>query len=195
MNNEKLSLFKKFNLASRCRVIKLVDIFLIIILLLLIFQSIYNLFTNEVSDNDAILRLDLIFRSSLSSIYGYILSANFLNNGQNKSETNYTIKPSEIVDTITEQDIDTNKIGFTSGILENPENSPPTTTSCNCHCEFDSQDIQIFIIGTLGVFALIVLIVARNLSTEIPLSEIGLSQIRDMLSASTGFLLGYPSKK
>lgn len=59
--------------------LKLVDLFIIIILIILFLHLCISLFKgNEISQ--AYAKIDLVFRTVLSSIFGYVLSSNFISN-------------------------------------------------------------------------------------------------------------------
>ncbi len=200
MNNKKLSPDKKGEIKNACKTVKLMDFFLIVILLLLIFQSVYSLFFNDPSDNGPMSRIDLIFRTSLTSIYGYILSANFLSSQSvtpNKNNIKGSQPPKKLVSN-TNSNVITNKIGFTTGTVENIEANAPIIEDVDtipCTCGFNSEQIQIFIVGSLGVLALVILIIVRNINIERSYSEAILGQLINMVSAATGFLIGIPTKK
>lgn len=57
--------------------IKLIDRCLIIVMAILMFQSIYNLFVNEVNSQDTT-TIDVVVRTTSAAIFGYFLSANFI---------------------------------------------------------------------------------------------------------------------
>ncbi len=60
--------------------IKMVDVFIIIILIILIMNIGASIFIADDVDKQIATRLDLGFRTTLSSIVGYVLSSNFISN-------------------------------------------------------------------------------------------------------------------
>ncbi len=60
--------------------IKLVDIFIIIVLIILLANASFSIFSVEDESRQIASKLDLAFRTTLSSIIGYILSSNFISN-------------------------------------------------------------------------------------------------------------------
>ena len=63
--------------------------------------------------------------------------------------------------------------------------------------ENERETLQIILISSVGMVSLLFLLVMRN-SGMVPLTDSALSassQLRDFLSGSIGFLLGYPVKK
>ncbi len=60
--------------------IKLVDIFIIVVLIILLINASFSIFMVEEPTKQIASKLDLAFRTTLSSIIGYILSSNFISN-------------------------------------------------------------------------------------------------------------------
>ncbi len=60
--------------------IKLVDIFIIVVLIILIANASFSIFSVDDELRQTATKLDLAFRTTLSSIIGYILSSNFISN-------------------------------------------------------------------------------------------------------------------
>lgn len=156
--------------------IKLIDRCLIIFMIILMSESIYNLFSNRVSpinSND----IDIIIRTTSAAIFGYFLSGNFIKKPRSKDDNcskqneildKKTILPYEEIDTIEEYDKNIK--------------------------ELNASNQQIIIATIIGITALVVLIIARNYIELNDKSIAVISQMRDFVSGCVGFLLGCPTK-
>ncbi len=60
--------------------IKMVDKFIIIILIILVINSAVSIFFVDDGTKQTAVKLDLVFRTTLSSMIGYVLSSNFISN-------------------------------------------------------------------------------------------------------------------
>ncbi len=60
--------------------INMVDIYIIAILLALVFNSSISIFIKDTSDSEVANKVDLVLRTTLASMIGYILSNNFISN-------------------------------------------------------------------------------------------------------------------
>lgn len=91
-----------------------------------------------------------------------------------------------------------NKIGFSESKTElisgQIKDLSPKQTNDN--------SLQIIIVSFIGLFSLILLIILRNIDPwnngSMPLTDSALStvsQLRDFISSSIGFLIGYPVKQ
>ncbi len=60
--------------------VKIVDLFIIVILIILLLNASASIFVVESETKQIASNLDLAFRTTLSSIIGYILSSNFISN-------------------------------------------------------------------------------------------------------------------
>lgn len=152
---------------------RLVDFFLIIFMIILMGQSIYNLFSHEIytQDRDAI---DIVIRTTIASIFGYFISTNFLSvqkASQDKAPKEGTsLEDIELGSSPCEPKVSTKKVG----------------------CRVRQQ---IIIVSCFGLFSLIILIIVRN-TNSIPESAIAsVSQLRDFLSTSVGLLIGHSTKE
>ncbi len=140
--------------------IDLIDWCLIIIMLILLTHSIFNLFYEQPSsemNND----IDKLVRGSIASIFGYFISAHFLNNSAKRNN--------ECVCNVSDEPKDTHQM--------------------------TTKNVQILIVGLMGILSLGALIIARNI---IPLTMSALpavSAFRDIIYGCVGFLIGYPHNK
>ncbi|MBY2476389.1 hypothetical protein KWV16_05810 [Clostridioides difficile] len=180
--------------------IKLIDRCLIIVMAILMFQSIYNLFVNEVNSQDTT-TIDVVVRTTSAAIFGYFLSANFIKKSSRKY-INTDVSSNIFVDENSSnkgQEPNTNNImnvkntiGFTSD-TDNYEKKVSVNKIEGIE-EGETSELQIIIATVICVVALIVLFVVRNFTTTAPASLGTISQMRDFVSGCVGFLLGCPSK-
>lgn len=186
--------------------VKLIDRCLIVFMIILMVESIYNLFSdrvNPINSND----IDIIIRTTTAAIFGYFLSGNFIRKSKSKvisypEETKGLDKrpilsSDEKTQVMVQEAINNkkeiiefsynevkNSVHDNKGIIEEEDNNKELIVS----------NQQIMIATVIGVTALIVLIIARDSIgiTEKSISTI--SQMRDFVSGCVGFLLGCPTK-
>ena len=196
------------SLTKSLKKLKLVDRCLIIFMIILMTESIYNLFSgkvNHINSND----IDIIIRTTTAAIFGYFLSGNFIRKSKNKV-TNCP-KEIEVLDdksilpcdektqVMFKEDINNKK-----EIIEFTYNQTSTSIDDNKNIieehdndnkkELNASNQQIIIATIIGITALIVLILARN-SIDITEKSIStIAQMRDFVSGCVGFLLGCPIK-
>lgn len=183
--------FSKVHLVDRC---------LLLFMLVLLIQSAFSLFdaTNSAGE---IHTIDVIVRTSISGIFGYFLSANFIRHESSGKHTGTKTEKAAAIDNSGNAAIK-NSIGFTppasspelaSGsadftAIPNPEPGADTTGK-----------LQIIVATSIGLFCLVMLIVVRDLcSLQIldPSSSTfaaTVSQFRDLVSGCVGFLIGCPT--
>ncbi|CCL26593.1 TPA: hypothetical protein ACSVPQ_000376 [Clostridioides difficile] len=180
--------------------IKLIDRCLIIVMAILMFQSIYNLFVNEVNSQDTT-TIDVVVRTTSAAIFGYFLSANFIKRPLRKY-TNTDVSSNLFIDNnlspkgqeSSQNNIMNvkNTIGFTSE-ADNYEKKIPINNNEGFE-EGETSELQIIIATVICIVALTVLFVVRNFTTTTSASLGTISQMRDFVSGCVGFLLGCPSK-
>ncbi|GKX66677.1 hypothetical protein [Inconstantimicrobium mannanitabidum] len=159
--------------------VKLVDRCLIIFMIILMTQSIYNLFFNESTLQNSNV-IDIVVRTTSASIFGYFLSSNFLNRPSIK-KSKYA-KNNRILDetSVTYE----NKLE-----IDNLDNKDENEQSRNIN------EQQIVIATVIGVISLVVLLIARNMNIINTTTAATISQLRDFVAGSVGFLLGCPIKR
>lgn len=184
--------------------IHIVDKFLIIFMLLLMFQSTHNLFANHTATGESA-HIDVIVRSSTAAIFGYFLSTNFMrhtsNRSKNKVDSNsksYTKDAPTVSDGVIQ-----NRIGFEA---HDSDNTLRVTEIGNTDSEINQSSnessvskLQIIVTSIIGLFCLAVLIIARDISalnTDMTASITATAtatQFRDFVSGCIGFLIGCPT--
>lgn len=188
--------------------IDLVDRCIMLILIILMAQTIFNLFTHHAGQNEAI---DIVIRTSLASLFGYIISANFIRHESSTTMPNETPLQPEQFSQLTLEDLSTSSINLTSsnqdsvmesmqptGVdiidpllhLTNPIENKEKFSLSGFDQKSRPHDIQILFITAIGLIALISLLMANNLETIDETLASTISQLRDFVSGSIGFLIG-----
>lgn len=125
--------------------------------------------------------IEVIFRSTLASVFGFLLSSNIRFNEKKKS-----IKIKEIKDELSKIELD----------LEVLDNNTEEKEKCDLEQYYDDEDINLVQIAiSLGVtiisiFVLSIVLITNNIE-NVP----SISQIRDLMCTSIGFLIGGSRKK
>lgn len=173
--------------------IKLIDRCLIIVMAILMFQSIYNLFVNEVNSQDTT-TIDVVVRTTSAAIFGYFLSANFIKRPLRKY-TNTDVSSNLFIDNnLSPKGQESNQnnimnvkntIGFTSE-ADNYEKKIPINNNEGFE-EGETSELQIIIATVICIVALTVLFVVRNFTTTTSASLGTISQMRDFVSGCVGF--------
>lgn len=183
-----MTLWQKFKAALKK--INVVDTSLLILMLILMAQSAFNLFVNEAVSQDSN-AIDAVVRTSAAAIFGYFLSSNFV---KKKDEApNQTSSQGGIYlprETVAEQ-TPKNQIGFaiTSepsppeiGTVQTEEPQAPAPVVYSKH--------QVIIVSGIAIISLVTLLIFRNFTTMTIEAIATISQLRDFISASVGFLVG-----
>lgn len=159
---------------------------LIIIMIILLIQSIYNLFNPEPIGTNA-MSINIITRTSIASIFGYFLSENFLKNEIIKS------KNSNVIVSLNKNKVNSNNSEDSSNnnylINENHSiNSNADLKEYICN-----KTLQIIIALIVCVIALLSLIIGNCFNLIPSSASPTVIQFRDLISGCIGFLLGHSS--
>lgn len=186
---------KKPNIYRRLRVslntLHLADKCLLVFMAILMLQSAYNLFFHGIimQENN---KLDVVVRTTAAAIFGYFISANFQNGSrgamENEQYNNNVIR----IDNVTS---DTGsqpkaKFGFSAKAGSQELKMGDIVSSCKTQPECRNR-LQIIVVAAIGVFALVILLIARNHIATSDASASTISQLRDFVSGSVGFLIGH----
>lgn len=145
--------FRALHTADKC---------LLVFMTILMFQSAHNLFASEIAMQGGNV-LDVVIRTTAAAIFGYFISANFQNGGEDTAE-------------------------------EIP--LPTTPPICDSTEKYECRNrLQILVVTCVGIFSLILLIIARNCIEVSQTSASTISQLRDFVSGSVGFLIGHSTHK
>lgn len=126
--------------------------------------------------------IEVIFRSTLASVFGFLLSSNIKSNNKNNKETIEKIKSQ-----LKEIEIDLNELN---------EESDKTKNDCELENSYSYKDInlvQVFIALIICIVSILIinfLLITNNLD-NVP----AISQIKDLMCSSIGFLIGESGKK
>lgn len=198
--------FRNLNLYKTWNKFQLADKFLLIIMAILMIQTAHNLFFHEIvmQDSDA---LDVVIRTTTAAIFGYFMSSNFrtgnktLYNIHQPTAVAIASPPSSSTSTKTNSDTRSSfnsspksKIGF------NPDAALPETEDIHTQWSNNNQyetdnPVQIIVVATIGIISLIFILFARNCGSMNSEAVATLSQLRDFISGSVGFLIGLSTKK
>ena len=181
-------LWLKFKLSFK--MIRLVDKFLMLFMLILLVYSAFNLFAHEeyTQDTNAI---DVIVRTSAAAIFGYFLSSNFTKGSSSGiTRTPYARSDAELPPRNTAEPSIKNQIGFQTSpdaSTEKPGNADfhPLPSTIPAHCD----TIQVIVVSAIGGCSLLFLLILRNYVEITPEITATASQLRDFVSACIGYLV------
>lgn len=167
----------------------LADKCLLIFMGILLFQSAYNIFFHGVAahGNDT---LDIIIRTTAAAIFGYFISANFQNGTKSAVQNEQNKRDSLTLDASSTDGKPMGRIGFSAktDALELPTENTGISFENKPKCR---NHLQILVIACIGLFSLITLIIFRNYAVLNAVATATLSQLRDFVSGSVGFLIGH----
>lgn len=169
--------------------IHLVDKCLLIILGILLVQSAINLFLHEGSATETN-GIDVVIRTSAAGIFGYLISTNFdQQRKRGERRTSAGGKP-EQSRTAVDGDVKA-QIGFDTGGGEMTSTVPsPPRLSQHTHEGYENCDrAQILVVAGVGIVSLCILTFYRNFGVMEPGDVGSLTQFRDFVSGSVGFLV------
>lgn len=175
--------------------IKLTDKCLILFMIILMTQSVHSLFIPEINAKDSG-KIDVVIRTTAAGIFGYFISANFARkpHGDNFESRDY-IPPPDIQDMKPgkmDGNATKNQIGYMSPEANKPEDMKRGSARENDRPkQFKPNAQQIVIVTTIGILSLIVVVIYRNNMVVSEGADSTVSQLRDFISGSVGFLLGY----
>lgn len=169
---------------SYCKLVGMKDKALIILLAILLGQSTYVLFTGDAGNTNAA-SIDLVIRTTAAAIFGYFLSANFLTKNSTSSK-NCSAQDAQIMRIMSTSEKN-EEAKENEMIDETRDSKHQVVRESNNYCS-----AQTFIATIIAIYALIVLIIARDLIGQSTTSIAALSQFRDFVSGCVGFLVGTP---
>lgn len=172
--------------------IHLVDKCLIVFMALLLIQSAYSLCfpgapSSQTSD------IDVIIRTSSAAIFGYFLSANFINHGLSSGEPGEDMPDSGA----GKPEIEISEVGVHEREQKDRLIKGPGKQFTRGYME--ASRLQILMAAGVGLFCLISLIIMRNITAFSELSQSSpsvtatVAQFRDFVSGCVGFLIGCPT--
>lgn len=183
----------------------LVDKFLLLFMVILMFYTAKILFTGTVVTQNTN-TVDVIVRTSAAAIFGYFVSSNFIKKDAASNTGTAAGQDSDPLPPQTARKIQNtefagtgentsgrvrNKIGFPMSDEEETslelgtaaQNTPDTSTHVKC------SNPQVIIVSILGMVSLILLLISSDFADATPRAASTISQLRDFVSACVGFLV------
>lgn len=175
---------------SRWGHIHLVDKCLLVILIILMLQSTLSLFHSKLLNEEGN-AIDVVIRTSTASIFGYLISANF-NQHRKRLRVAQRAQDAAAGNLSTPPPFGPRaQIGFQAGEEEPRRPAPPQVLEGGPGAAEENSDrAQILVVGTVGVLSLVVLVIYRNVGAMDVTAMPVLTQFRDFVSGSVGFLIG-----
>ena len=164
----------------------LADRLLLIFLAVLLLQAGHNLFAHELSGN--VQQLDVVVRTTAAAIFGYFVSGGA--QGRQREEIS-SQTPGKIGFSLPEE-VPLSK-GDSSQQSRVEELLPAPVEGGGE--ERGALERQMMIVGLIGLAALGLLVLARNCGQTSAEAQATLSQLRDFVSGSVGFLIGHGGGK
>lgn len=179
-----------------------VDRSLVIFMAVLLLQSAYSLFAPQEAGNAAG-DIDIIIRTSSAAIFGYFLSANFIQHMTGTEEpvqqTANRIAPVEGEPLMASSQPEQAALSASDSSQEGAEGETEEEASqelpaANC--------LQVVVAAGIGLFCLAILLVLRNttlgdaaLAAQPERVTATVAQFRDFVSGCVGFLIGSPTHR
>ncbi len=165
----------------------LAHIALVIFLGLLLIQSAIGLFYTMPNDADSI---DIVFRTAISSIFGYLMSS--IGQKSTKKEEDTTSTPRTIG--FSGEASTTSKLTLADSKSASQDSTQaPSSPQSKSRFSPENLQLQTIIIASLGFFCMVVLIFLRYYEGEITATSgviATVAQFRDIISGSIGALIG-----
>ena len=135
--------------------------------ILLVYIAIHLIWGATLQESTSV---DTIIRTSASAIFGYFISNNFIrSNSDTESKSKMNIQAQ-------------------SDLIQQEKNTAVNTSVC-------CSRLQIIVVSAIGFIALVLLLISRNYTQTTPEFSATVSQLRDFLSASIGFLVSCGKSK
>lgn len=190
--NRVVSCMKNLWIKAKALITKigLVDRFLILFMLILLLYTAIGLFIG-ITDSQSGDMVDTIIRTSSAAIFGYFISANFTkinttNSPADSYRRNLSI-PVHVNDESSNVPISNqDEFAASSDVAEEQEKTSVTEFSSD---QISCSRLQVIIVSSIGGCALILLFITKLFIAETSEISVTVSQLRDFVSASIGFLI------
>lgn len=185
-----------------------IDKCLLLFMFILLMETTINILFGT-STNDAANSIDVVVRTSIASIFGYFISANFMKDEKSKEEIVINAEKNIEISNVSPIQFDeisqmNNTEGINSKLIQKQEESCSTIFQ-DVELQIDDKKyrktviqpikIQVIIVVIIGLVALIIMLIVKNTRIVETTHIASLSQLRDLFSGAVGFLLGSPSLK
>ena len=152
--------------------------------ILLVYIAIHIIWGATVQESTSV---DTIIRTSASAIFGYFISNNFIRSSSDTEAKNISVLNSA-KPVIDENAVSEMNIQADSDLIEQNKNTVVKTSVC-------CNKLQIIVVSSIGFIALVLLLISKNYPQTTPEFSATVSQLRDFLSASIGFLVSQGKSK
>lgn len=172
--------------------VSLVDVVLVLFMMVLLAYLTAHLFTGIEPDKESN-SIDIIVRTSAAGVFGYFISRNFGREVRKTSSGSTSAVSRQTIDAAT-----SSPIGFRAQSPSDPEQGTLNTVDPSAEVTEYADTVQaaaqcdrmqVLIVSAIGLFSLIVLLIARQFYSTAGEFTAIVSQLRDFLSASIGFLI------
>lgn len=172
--------------------VSLVDVVLVLFMMVLLAYLTAHLFTGIEPDKESN-SIDIIVRTSAAGVFGYFISRNFGRKVRKTSSGSTSAVSRQTIDAAT-----SSPIGFRAQSPSDPEQGTLNTVDPSAEVTEYADTVQaaaqcdrmqVLIVSAIGLFSLIVLLIARQFYSTAGEFTAIVSQLRDFLSASIGFLI------
>lgn len=165
-----------------------VDIVLMVLFLVLLVHAGITLFSEQTASQERT-AIDIVLRTSAAAIFGYFLSAQTTAKPTSSATASAAIS---ISSTVQPTNAPQNAIGFQTsepGAQLVPGNAQSTTSEPDC------RNTRILFLSAVGGICLIFLLLLRHCETVPESAAATISQFRDFIAASIGFLISCGKKQ
>lgn len=163
---------------------------LVLIFFLLMAQSGFTLFFDNENVSSEIQQIDIVFRTSLSSIFGYIISILAISKMSSSGNSSKT----DAITQIGFTDTDTENNRYTMLNSENESLSKPLQVgSASKNDKNIGANVQTIALICICLFCLVVMMLVRNFSQYISATSsasVTVAMYRDFISSGIGALIG-----
>lgn len=170
--------------------IGLVDRFLILFMLILLLYTAIGIFTGMTDPQNGDM-IDTIIRTSAASIFGYFISANFTKINTTNLPTDSYSRNLNIPVHVSDESLNvpiSNQDEFAASVDDAEEEEKTSVTEFSPD-QVSCSKLQVIIVSSIGGCALILLFVTKFFIAETSEISVTVSQLRDFVSASIGFLI------
>lgn len=186
MNGLKISALPRL-VISWWKRLHLVDRILLIFMVILLAQAARSLFFYECAsqNSDA---MHTAIRTTAASIFGYFISAGFRGSDQSSAsaqgEGALPADQDKTADPNTQTSLSESEVSRSNTHTKTATEPSDDSTDQRLHQ-------QMLIVGMIGMFSLLILVIACDSMKDTTGAVAALSQLRDFVSGSVGFLIGH----
>lgn len=176
--------------------IRLIDKCLMLIFIIILAQSVFALLNPADIESD-VEHIDIVLRTALASIFGYILSANFNKKASSANIATKQSSPAQIGFSEAETLQPTDTIKMADSQKSNTKNTKTASPKMQYNLS-EGNKLQTIVITSICVISLVILMVIRDVETGLEATSSAVStitQLRDFVSACVGFLIGNPDNR